>query len=71
MRETVEILLSVLGAYLGVGVVFAPVFVWRGIGRVDPVAAHAGAGFRLIVIPGVVALWPVMAWRWSRTGRSA
>ncbi len=71
MRETLEILLSVLGAYLGVGLVFALVFVWRGVGRVDTVAAHAGMGFLVVVIPGVMALWPLLAWRWMHAGRSS
>ena len=43
------------------GAVFAVAFVTRGIHRVDPVAEHAPVGFRLIVLPGVAALWPLLA----------
>lgn len=50
----------VLTAYATVGVVFALWFVTRGIGRLDQVARGGGMGFRLIVVPGVVALWPVL-----------
>ena len=55
-----------LMAYGAVGVAFATVFVARGIQRVDPVAAGAPVGFRLIVMPGVAALWPLLAVRWVK-----
>ena len=53
-------------AYGAVGLVFAAAFVARGIQRVDPVAAGAPIGFRLIVLTGVAALWPLLAIRWAR-----
>ena len=48
------------------GAVFAVAFVTMGIQRVDSVAEHAPLGFRLIVLPGVAALWPLMLVRWLR-----
>jgi hypothetical protein len=54
------------GLYAGIGVVFAAVFVAFGIGRVDPVARQAPLGFRLIVLPGCAALWPLLLRRWVR-----
>ncbi|MFN0170462.1 MAG: hypothetical protein ACKV22_28920 [Bryobacteraceae bacterium] len=54
------------GIYAGIGLVFAVVFVAVGIGRVDPNARKAPLGFRLIVLPGCAALWPLMAGRWMR-----
>ncbi len=50
--------------YLGVGVVFGIPFVWRGVHRIDPAAPGSTWGFRLLILPGVVALWPVLALRW-------
>jgi hypothetical protein len=61
-----QLLIDAIGAYLLAGAVFAVIFVARGIGRVDPVAQHAPWGFRLIVMPGVAALWPVLLARWVR-----
>lgn len=66
-----QIVADVAGLYAGTGLVFAGAFVVRGVGRVDPVAAGARWGFRLLIIPGTVALWPVllgMWWRVPRTG---
>jgi hypothetical protein len=64
-----ELILATTGAYIVVGGVFAVVFLARGIGKVDPAAAASGTAFRLIVTPGVVALWPVLLWRWKESHR--
>jgi hypothetical protein len=49
--------------YAAAGLLFAPWFVWRGVGRLDPHAREATWGFRLVIVPGVVAFWPLLAWR--------
>ena len=68
-----EIFVDALAAYGLAGAVFAAAFVTRGIHRIDPVAEHATVGFRLIVVPGVAAVWPLLLMRWfkavSRTVR--
>lgn len=51
------------GAYVAAGAIFAAAFVTWGVGRVDPVARAATWGFRLIILPGVTALWPLLAVR--------
>ena len=53
-----------LGVYAGIGLLFALPFVTRGVERIDPGARGATWGFRLIVLPGVVALWPILLRRW-------
>jgi hypothetical protein len=62
-----EFFVNALAAYGAAGAVFAAAFVTVGIRRVDPAAEHAPAGFRLIVIPGAAALWPLLLARWVRT----
>ena len=67
-----EVLVDALTAYGLVGLVFAVAFVTMGIQRVDSVAEHAPLGFRLIVLPGAAALWPLLLVRWLRAApRSA
>jgi hypothetical protein len=61
-----ELLVDALTAYGLVGLVFAVAFVTMGIQRVDSVAEHAPLGFRLIVLPGAAALWPLLLVRWLR-----
>jgi hypothetical protein len=67
--QAAEWLVYALAAYAAAGIMFAAAFVVWGIRRVDPVAQHSPMGFRLIVMPGVVALWPLMLTRWMGGGR--
>lgn len=63
------IIALVLMVYAGVGLIFGLWFVAAGLERIDPGARGAAWGFRLIVLPGVAALWPLLAlrvWRGPR-----
>jgi len=59
-------IVAALALYAAVGLAFAVAFVWKGVGRVDPGAREATWGFRLIVLPATVALWPLLLGRWRR-----
>ena len=61
-----EILLIATGIYLLCGLVFAIPFVLVGAGKIDPHAKHGSWGFRLLIIPGTMFLWPLLASRWSK-----
>jgi len=50
--------------YAAVGVLFAIAFVIKGVKRVDQGAAGTGWGFRLLILPGSVALWPWLLRKW-------
>jgi hypothetical protein len=56
----------ILALYAGCGLVFALPFIWFGIQRVDSEAQGAGVGFRLLILPGVAAFWPMFLYRWRR-----
>ena len=45
------------------GVVFAIYFVSSGVNRVDSSAKGSTMGFRLIILPGAVLLWPLLLGR--------
>jgi hypothetical protein len=59
-----EIILLLLGGYLAVGFVFAIAFVIRGAETIDFAARGAPIGFRLLILPGATALWPLLSIRW-------
>ena len=59
----------VLGSYLVLGIAFALPFVLRGVASIDDSAREASWGFRILILPGVIALWPVMLIKWLH-GRS-
>jgi hypothetical protein len=56
----------VLTTYVGLGLLFALAFVWVGVERLDAQAQGAGIGFRLLILPGVVAFWPLLLRRWAQ-----
>lgn len=66
--DVARVILLTGAAYVGLGLAFAVAFVSRGIVRLDPTAAGAPLQFRLIILPGVVALWPWLLRRWIRSG---
>ncbi len=57
--------LILLGAYLAGGLAFALPFAVFGVGRIDPHAAYGSWGFRLLIVPGTMALWPLLLRRWA------
>jgi len=65
MFETlVTALVYTLIAYAGLGLAFGVAFVWFGVERLDSEAKGAGPGFRLLILPGVAAFWPLLLQRW-------
>jgi hypothetical protein len=62
-------ILGIAALYLAVGTAFALPFAFRWSGRLDPVAAHGTIGFRLLIIPGAMLLWPLLLIRLRRSPR--
>lgn len=60
---TAETILAGVQFYGFAGLVFAAVFLPLGIGRISP-EARGSYLFRLLILPGVVGLWPLVLWRW-------
>jgi hypothetical protein len=63
-------ILSAFALYAAIGVLFGILFAWRGVNQLDPAALGAPWTFRLLIFPGVVALWPMLARRWHRSVRT-
>jgi hypothetical protein len=63
---TAEIVVLLIAGYGAIGLLFSAAFVSLGIGRIDPAARTGGWGFRLLALPGSIALWPLLAMRWMR-----
>jgi hypothetical protein len=61
-----QIIVWFLSIYVLLGLLFAPFFVTRGAAHIDPSVQQATWGFRLMIAPGVVALWPLLLRRWLR-----
>jgi len=61
-----NILVLAVSIYLGIGLLFSIPFAFIGAGGIDSTAREATLGFKLIIIPGSMALWPLLAWRWIK-----
>ncbi|HKQ48955.1 MAG TPA: hypothetical protein VJZ71_12865 [Phycisphaerae bacterium] len=57
------LILSVIGAYLAIGLIFGLWFVTAGLPRFDSAADDSPWGFRLLILPGSMALWPLLVRR--------
>lgn len=65
---TADTLLDLGRAWLAAGAVTATAFIPIGAGRVEPGAVDAWP-FRLLLIPGVLLIWPLVLWRWALVER--
>lgn len=61
-----ELFLLVVAAYVIIGIVFALTFVTIGVTKLDPAARGASWAFRVLILPGSAALWPLLAAKWAR-----
>lgn len=57
---------SVVAVYVLVGLIVAAVFLSIGVQSVLPPSATMTRPARMMLLPGVVALWPYVLYRWLR-----
>lgn len=63
---TARVFLGILAGYAAVGAIFSVSFAAVGVTRLDPAARGSSLGFRLLILPGVTAFWPLLLRRWLR-----
>ena len=61
MESAVVTIWWLVAAYLLVGAAVAGMVHARGLRVIDPATVGAGLAFRLLITPGLIALWPLMA----------
>ena len=61
-----RVIAQIVAAYLAAGLVFALPFAFRWAGRLDAAARSGTLGFRLLILPGSMLLWPWLAARLLR-----
>lgn len=67
--ETVGLVLNAVALYAAAGAIFSLAFLTLGLKRIDHGAKGAGFTFRLMIFPGLMALWPIMLVRWIVGGQ--
>lgn len=65
-----EVVLLLALAYVLCGLAVGVPFVFRDVDRVDEAARGTSLGFRLVILPGTVALWPLVAAKWIKAPQS-
>jgi len=63
--------LAILALYLVLGIVVGLFLGIAGLKRIDHAAKGAPIGFRVVIFPALVALWPFMLMKWIRAGKGA
>jgi len=69
LEDVISVGLNLAGAYLVCGAVFAVAFLTRGIHLLDSSAQGTRLGFKAIIFPGVLLLWPVLLFKWIKYKR--
>jgi membrane protein implicated in regulation of membrane protease activity len=62
----IKTIVGALEVYSAVGFLFAIAFVAYGVQRLDLQAKGTRVGFRLLILPGVAAFWPMFLRRWMQ-----
>ena len=57
-----NLIVGALGLYFVLGLIVGLIFIFGGAGKIDPAAKGKGLPWRvrLLILPGIVGLWPVM-----------
>ncbi|MBI2423056.1 MAG: hypothetical protein HYV27_09530 [Candidatus Hydrogenedentes bacterium] len=69
MTILVQILWALAGTYLLAGAILLVPFHARALARIDPATKGAPIFFRLLITPGLIALWPVILKKWRDTNQ--
>jgi hypothetical protein len=64
----IDVFVTGLWIYGGIGAAVALAFVLYGIDRID-VAAHGAYAVRPLLLPGLMILWPLVLIRWVALAR--
>jgi len=59
MTLIIELFLYLLSLYLIFGVAFGVYFIIYGASKIDPILAETRKRVRILLIPGIIAVWPV------------
>ncbi|NER14607.1 hypothetical protein GWK08_14220 [Leptobacterium flavescens] len=57
MIAVIDVFITVLAAYFGIGVLFGIYFFLAGARRIDPLIEDSKWTVRLLLLPGAIATW--------------
>lgn len=60
MTLIIDIFLSILAIYFSLGLLFGLFFLFKGAPKIDPILANSKKKIRVLLLPGVIAVWPLL-----------
>lgn len=69
VQSVVERGFFLLCAYVAAGAVMSAALHVRGLARIDHATAGSKLLFRVLITPGLIAFWPLMAIKWRKAAR--
>jgi hypothetical protein len=66
----INLILAIVGIYLICGFVFALAFIFRGVQVIDEGARDSTLGFKIIIIPATMVLWPLLLVKWIKSSQN-
>jgi len=66
----IQAIFFMMATYLLLGFLFAIAFVIKGAAAIDEGARGGSTGFKLIIIPGAILLWPLLLKKWLTSNSS-
>lgn len=65
-----NLIFTMVGIYLICGLLFALVFVFRGVEIIDEAAKGSTIGFKIIIIPASTVFWPLLLIKWIKASKT-
>ncbi|MDN5215278.1 hypothetical protein QQ020_24580 [Fulvivirgaceae bacterium BMA12] len=66
MESVLNYVFAIIGIYLLLGFVFYLVFIFKLATQLDENMRGSGVGFKLLILPGTLVLWPVLFSKWKK-----
>lgn len=70
MEVVVSYIFTVIGIYLLLGFLYYLAFIFKWAAQLDENTKGSGIGFKLLILPGTLALWPVLYWKWKKRNKA-
>lgn len=67
MESIVGIVFLLFGLYLLAGFVFYFIFLSKGMKSMDEATEGVKLGFKLLILPGTLFLWPFLLAKWKKS----
>ncbi|MFK8006350.1 MAG: hypothetical protein AB8H03_08270 [Saprospiraceae bacterium] len=70
METIISTILTIVGIYLILGIIFTIVFLWKGIAKVDEGVNGSDRLFKVLIFPGLIVFWVYFLRKWLKTNAS-